>query len=195
MIESFVHDLEPDDIFYDVGANLGIYSSFAGQTLGDDGMVSAFDPNPSTLSLLYKNISFNCSNFEVFSLALSDRHGFGRTETEFATGADIRESVGVNVWMDRLDDISDMADLPTPTAMKIDVEGAELDVLRGCGELLSDVEILYVEVHENKLGTFGGTVEEVLELLERNFDDISQLAESKRGKGAQKHIRATSRDA
>ncbi|MFB6105375.1 MAG: FkbM family methyltransferase, partial [Halobacteriaceae archaeon] len=66
--------------------------------------------------------------------------------------------------------IVEQNDLPSPTVVKIDVEGAEYNVLKGMGDLLDGVECVYCEIHHPSINEFGSTEDELISLLkDENF--------------------------
>jgi FkbM family methyltransferase len=190
VISSFMDDLEEDDVFYDVGANLGMYSVFAGKRLGS-GTVVAFDPQPAVIPTLYRNLDENCGKFEVVQMALSNKRGFGKIRTDFAAGADVKRDSGITVRLERIENIIESARFRAPTVVKVDVEGVELDVLKGFGETLGSVEVAYVEVHDLAGEGPESNLKQVVGLLEDHFEDVSKI--NVRGENGQAHLRATSR--
>jgi FkbM family methyltransferase len=70
--------VRPGEVFYDVGANIGIYTVMAGRQVGASGRVLAFEPHSPTFACLIQNILANDLE-EVVSpcnFALSDREGY-----------------------------------------------------------------------------------------------------------------------
>ncbi|MFB6145274.1 MAG: FkbM family methyltransferase [Candidatus Nanohaloarchaea archaeon] len=168
VIEDFLHELDKNDVFWDVGANIGVYSLLAA---AEAESVYAFEPHPLNYSRLQENIDLNNSDVEAIQAALSDRDGptnlsvdgedvgFGTHSLTSDSGREIevRESKGGTL-------ISEQG-LAPPTVVKIDVEGAEEKVLSGMAELLEDCRLVYCEAHDQEKS------EGVAEMLESlNFD-------------------------
>jgi hypothetical protein len=65
-------------------------------------------------------------------------------DQEAASGVTLTSSI--NVRMARLTDVLDVAALPRPILMKLDVQGGELDVLRGAADALALIDAIYTEV-------------------------------------------------
>jgi FkbM family methyltransferase len=191
ILSSFVSDLRPDDVIYDIGANVGIYSAFGGQVL-DDGYVVAFEPHPVAVPTLYRNLRSNCTDFQLFQLALSSGAGYGRMEVDFSTDANILATSGVNVRLEQLKDVINQSKIPAPSVVKVDVEGAEMDVLQGFGEIFEEIRAIYIEVHKNRGEEFNSNVEDIVDILDLHFDEVSEIGEQERGEGIQTHIRARS---
>lgn len=141
------------DIFYDVGANVGVFSLYA--VLHRNCEAVAFEPEAKNYACLNKNIFLNRLGRRVkaFNVGLHDS-----TAVEFlqlhdlASGAALH-SVGEAVdWRGnrfeakfeqavlafRLDQMIELFGLPVPTHMKIDVDGNEIRVIRGATHTLSD---------------------------------------------------------
>ncbi|WP_254768930.1 FkbM family methyltransferase [Salinilacihabitans rarus] len=156
--------LEPDDVFWDVGANIGIYTCFAAAKLQSGGVIS-IEPNPNNVARIEENLALNGLSAEVHERALmaerdegvlriyedADAGAFGFLSED---GSPVRsesltidptESVRVETTTgDALVD----GGVPTPDVLKIDVEGAELDVLRGLERTITreGVRVIYVDV-------------------------------------------------
>lgn len=130
--------LHPDDTMYDIGANVGYYTLLASQRVGPGGRVVAFEPLPANVRLVERHVRLNrVRNVSVHEVAVSDHEGRAR----FAPNASnamgrLSDSGSIEVAMVSVDNIVATANLPDPALLKIDVEGAELGVLRGAVELL-----------------------------------------------------------
>jgi FkbM family methyltransferase len=171
-------DISPDDVVADVGANVGIYSSFIVRQV-KSGLVLCFEPEPKTQARLCQNLELNSSddNWRIVGLALSDSAGTTTLET---TGDEIgegghrfSEDGDFTVRTERMDELFAKGDIPQPTVVKMDVEGAEYLVLRGMERLLSNVRSLYIEVHPGEI--IGGDFDDIQHLLERNGFEIQNL--------------------
>jgi FkbM family methyltransferase len=146
--------IRPGATIVDVGANVGYNTVYASRRVGPTGRVVAIEPAGDNIAVLRENIAANgLDNVVVLPVAAGRAHEvrdlFLRGETS-AVNSLFRESVyaavtGVEpVRVAPLDDLVD-AD---PDLVKIDVEGAELDVLAGMTRLLRRPAIrLIVEWH------------------------------------------------
>lgn len=186
VLGEFLRRLEPDDVFYDVGANVGLYTCLARDRI-EDGEVVAFEPNPHAFPRLQKNVGLNDQNVILKQLALSDENDPDAElaltacsnpsgASALATGGEDQKEHFDNRWggMNTLsvemrtgDSLIANGGLPQPTVLKIDVEGAEMNVLHGLQDTLSngDVRLVFVEVHDF-IDEFGFQVEDVTEFLE-----------------------------
>lgn len=139
-------ELKPGDVFYDIGANAGYFTLVAARAVGPTGKVIAFDPNPKNVLTVREQISLNGleSICTVEPLAVSDECGsFHFVVTAVNANAHLQEigapHVGdegkiIEVQSVTLDKF--VADHPFPALIKMDVEGAEVAVLKGSRELL-----------------------------------------------------------
>ncbi|TMM20313.1 MAG: FkbM family methyltransferase [Actinobacteria bacterium] len=129
--------LSPGSVFVDIGASLGFYTVLAGRLVGPSGRVISCEPGPQNHSVLLLNIVTNhLDNVDLFPLAVSDgpsvlfysRSG-GNGVIERFDGDPRTLGVGDLVEAKALDRLID-PDLQVDV-MKVDVEGAEGQVLRG----------------------------------------------------------------
>ncbi|MGV6860706.1 MAG: FkbM family methyltransferase [Putridiphycobacter sp.] len=154
--------LKPGDTFLDVGANIGFLSLLASNLVSKNGHVLAFEPVNSTYQILEKNKNINGFNqMQLFKFALGNEQ---KTEKIFNEGnnrggASIVNQHGVDseeIEVKRLDDLNLATKID---AIKIDVEGFELEVLKGAKkQILKDQPKLIVEFsrdRENIGGEFG----------------------------------------
>jgi FkbM family methyltransferase len=140
-----LHLLRANDLFLDVGANIGSYTILAASVCR--ARVIAFEPDPDTARVLRRNIAINhlSALADVREAALGGIHG----QIAFTVGLDTMnrvagpddESVQI-VPIRRLDDIPDAE---TPTLIKMDVEGFEEQVLSGASRILGSPSLLAVQ--------------------------------------------------
>ena len=173
--------IKPGDVCFDVGANIGLYSRFlvAGFKAGK---VVAFEPMRDNHEALLRNIALAPSaseRIQVMNLALGDRDGeetFQVDDFSSASGTLDRvtggkaargmEQYGVaprtaTVTVARLDTLIEQRQVPVPSFIKVDIEGAEILFLRGAQETLRRHRPrLAMEMHDVAV------TRQVLELLE-----------------------------
>jgi FkbM family methyltransferase len=150
---SFVrHYLKPGDLFVDVGANAGLYSLWASEVDGVD--VLAFEPSTLACSRALGNVELNglSDRIEVRRQAVGARSGSTRLTTRLAAGnhvvADGTEAA-VEVEVVEQTTLDEALGERKPALVKIDVEGAELDVLRGGRQaILRHRPALLIEVND-----------------------------------------------
>ncbi|MDB5512177.1 MAG: hypothetical protein JWR08_1660 [Enterovirga sp.] len=154
--------LSPDDVLWDVGANIGLYSVYAAKR--GAGAVYAFEPFGATYVELLKNLVRNGVDETVRALnvALADRTGLGSVAlssfvpgyTGTLAGHELaREAGGQRIGTQavmtvRGDDFVRITPEARPDHVKIDVDGSEPLVLAGIADLLPRVTTVLVEVLE-----------------------------------------------
>jgi len=141
---SFVaHYLRPDDLFIDVGANVGAYTVLASAIAGANSI--SFEPSPSTFRFLLGTVQLNKLQDKVatHNLALGSKKGslqFTETlGTENHLCLDDNQGQGIRVEVSTLDHI--LKD-KNPAFIKIDVEGFEPEVLAGAHDTLRKESLL-----------------------------------------------------
>jgi FkbM family methyltransferase len=173
-----VERLRPGMVFYDLGANIGLFSLLAARLVAPTGRVISFEPDPDTAVRLERNIARNgYQNIAVvqagiwsttgkqrFKLAAasSPDHGVGRFVAEDADEKDIA------VECISLDDVAKK--FAAPDAIKCDVEGAEIEVLQGAKQvLLEEKPWIVCELHSdaNRIAT-----EEILKQLGYRIETV-----------------------
>lgn len=169
VLEDLLNRLEPDDVVFDVGANVGTYTCFAARVL-DGGRVVAFEPEPTNAARLRENASLNGLDVDLRELALGEADGTAFLERD-GTQAGAGEHALARTPSDDAIEVSRAAgdrlvhggEIPAPTVIKIDVEGAELQVLNGLGRSLTreSCRLVYCEVHPDRLRGFGQTVSQL----------------------------------
>ncbi len=155
VMRSYLHR---GDTCVDVGGHLGYYALVMSQLVGPSGHVISFEPVPSNMSVLKENISLNnATNVELVNAALGERPGtvplicpenFELSWTPSIRGYSVEGSRNsIDVRMDTLDAFLQRGQYK-PTVIKIDVEGAELDVLSGAVETLRTTRpTVLLEIH------------------------------------------------
>jgi FkbM family methyltransferase len=180
--------LEPGDKVWDIGANVGVFAFAAAGRAGPGGRVLAVEPDPWLFGLLQRSRAANrgggLAQVELLCAAVADRSGLARLEiaargraanTLAGFGSSqmggVREELLVpTVTLDEL-----LGATFAPDLVKVDVEGAELLVLRGAARLLAEVRpALLLEVAESN-------AEAVRELLGAARYRLFDAAEPARG--------------
>jgi len=136
---SFVLDnLEPGDLFVDIGANVGSYTVLASKVCGAASI--AVEPDPGTADFLRRNIEVNeiKGTVRVIESALGAQQGVisftvGRDTTNRVAKAEDREVRQVPVRT-----LDDVLKGESPKIIKVDVEGFEAEVFKGAARTLAD---------------------------------------------------------
>lgn len=152
VIDQVVQDLGPHDVFYDIGACHGLYSAIV-QARRPSVNVVSFEPHPDNRNRMIENMDMNGLEHNIYRVALSNESGMLQFTTGKGPGVhrlsfdDSIDSVETRTEM--LDDFIRYNDLPLPNVVKIDVEGAEWQVLDGMRDTLNSDELrsVYIEVH------------------------------------------------
>lgn len=175
-IETF---FKAGDIVYDVGANIGAYSLVAAKFSKEKIKIYAFEPGFINFSKLCNNIMLNNCQKSIIPLqiALCDKTGIETFNySNLSSGAalhtlgdaidfsgEIFEPVfKQQILSYRMDELINIFKLPVPNHIKIDVDGIELKILKGSGEILKNklLKSVLVELQE---GT--NSAEEIINLL------------------------------
>jgi FkbM family methyltransferase len=130
-------EIRANTIFYDVGANVGLYSLLASRLVGA-GHVFAFEPVPRNIFYLKRHLALNhITNTQVFELAVADRDDTLRFQIE-DTGLMGHLSTEGGFWVSAatLDSLVDDGKIQPPNYIKMDIEGSELLALRGASECI-----------------------------------------------------------
>lgn len=171
--------VRPDDTFYEVGANIGVYSCLVGRSL-TDGTVVAFEPFPQNVRRLETHLEGNGINHIVRAEALFSERGSTELHVDGDGAGSGLHSLGqkdgtdvLTVPMETIDSLVERGEIPPPTVIQMDAEGVEYEVLRGAKETLSrdDCRLIHVQVHVavkdgNQLSDHGSEVTEIVDLLE-----------------------------
>lgn len=138
--------LRSGDVAYDVGANIGFFSLVAARAVGPDGHVHAFEAVADIARAARRNFARNSlGHVHTWQVAVGAEAGTAAVHrTRHPGGATLvgrqrpRDAKGTEpVEVVRLDDLVAAGRLQPPRLVKIDVEGAELDVLEGMQEILA----------------------------------------------------------
>jgi FkbM family methyltransferase len=171
--------LGPGETAVDVGANVGAHAMMMGRRVGPSGRVVAFEPTPTTAWLMRENLALNkVENVELIEAAVSDSRGtvemnvFDQRYSAWnSRGAAVNDGIApvevVQVRAESLDTAMSAAGIERIGFLKIDVEGFELEVLRGARELLvgGAVDSLSFEISKVPLEASGHSARDVFELL------------------------------
>ena len=173
VLEVLVEFLQPGDVVYDVGGNVGLFSTVLAKTVGSTGVLVTFEPQAQNFLHLQENLKLNgLSNFRCFRKALGDRSGKATLYASKVIGNSsllqhgMPEAAGETVEVIIGDEFVEAEGVPLPRAVKIDVEGFELAVLQGLRKTLAQprCELVCCEVHPSLLpqGVAPAAVESLL---------------------------------
>lgn len=145
MQEAIASNLQTGDVFFDIGANIGFFSLIAARYAGSDGRVYAFEPVPDNAAAIMRSVRLNeMDTVEVFAEAvgavdgradlLLARHIGGAVLASAGQPPDMKGKIEIDIVT--LDSVIAKRNLRPPSLVKIDVEGAEIDVLKGMSETI-----------------------------------------------------------
>jgi FkbM family methyltransferase len=144
--EALQQNLRAGMTFYDIGANIGLFSLLAARLVGKEGRVVAFEADPEIAARLREHVARNeCGWITVEEKAVWSEPRtvfFARTDPttspDRGLGHVVSESAPdtIQVSAESLDDYAWTQ--PAPDFLKCDVEGAEVDVFRGAERLLKE---------------------------------------------------------
>jgi FkbM family methyltransferase len=147
--ELFVRHLRPGGTFLDVGSHVGFYTLLGSRLVGPAGTVWSFEPDPTNAHHLREHARINgAANVRVEEAAVAERAGSARFGGGSGSGTGrLTEAGDRSVRTVALDSFCDDHDL-VPTAIKIDVEGAEAAVIEGASATLRQARpVLFVSTH------------------------------------------------
>jgi FkbM family methyltransferase len=152
--------LKPGQCLWDVGANVGAYSLYAGLT--DNVTIESFEPVAGTFALLARNVEINGLGRRIAPLciALSNVKGLTPIYLSSSEAGSAMHALGEprtvrgrfeaagtqTVAAIRADSAIDAFGLTPPDHVKIDVDGHELAVLQGMSGMLSGVRTIWIEM-------------------------------------------------
>jgi len=145
--------LQENDVLYDIGANIGLYSLYAAK-LGRQVKTYAFEPHKFTFVNLMENISINdlVGDIHPISIPLSDVSDISTMNYAYMDSGSSMSQLGhkmhpengpfvpkleETVYSVTLDELIWKKAIPAPNHIKIDVDGNEIKILRGMSKLLS----------------------------------------------------------
>jgi len=178
--------LRPGMTALDIGAHHGYYTLLASMLVGSQGRVIAFEPSPRERTRLERHVRLNkCANVRIEQVALGA--SLGKAELFLVEGVEdycnslrppavSAETRRVSVDVTTLDEFLSSAGLTDVHFVKLDVEGAELDVLKGARSHLkqSSRPIFMVEVYDIRTRPWGYAARDIVRFLaERSFEWFS----------------------
>lgn len=166
--------IKPNHVLYDIGANVGVYSFVCYEHNKGQCQIYSFEPSFSTYSALCENILINNYNDKIiaFPYIITDHTKIGKFFYSSLSPGDASHSVNKEIKRPtkqklqksfednsqfysfiasyRLDDLIEIFNLQKPNHIKIDVDGHELAVIRGCGSILKSPELKSILVEIDK---------------------------------------------
>jgi FkbM family methyltransferase len=173
MQRCFTEVVHTGDVVLDIGANAGFYTLLAARFTAPNGHVFAFEPLPANLEVLRRHMTLNqVTHVQIMPIALADQNGetFFRTAMNNSMGH-LTSDGDLRVTVRSLDALLAEGTIPLPNVLKVDVEGAELRVLQGAKQLLSQAHPTII------LATHGSQVRaDCLQLLKEQGYQVRPLS-------------------
>jgi len=171
--------IRPGSVVLDIGAHIGLFSVIAAKWSGGDGRVYAFEPAPTTYRVLERTIRMNHLNEQV--VAVSSAMGLTTGTIDFFVSdneADNSNSLvpyksdrslrAIPVELDSIDHFVLRQDIEKVDFIKIDVEGAEYDTLRGGLEVIArDRPVVILAIHPEPILNRNDSLEDIYTVLEQ----------------------------
>lgn len=174
-----LHLLRKDDLFLDVGANVGSYTILAGGAVGARCM--SFEPIKRTFGFLEDNINLNrlSARVEVLNIGIGKEKGSLRFTAELDTVNHVVSDAenGANTVEVPVRSLNELLKAKAPSLLKIDVEGFETNVIAGADEVLSCNSLMAVIMELNGSGNMYGFSESALheKMLSFGFNTFKYL--------------------
>ncbi len=162
----------------DIGAHLGLFSAYSSRLTGPQGKIICFEPTPGTFSVLKETLRLNhCNNVIALQAAVSDKEGTATFYVSHTAGCNINSLIknqsenklsGYDVRLVSIDSI--VAEYAIhPSIIKIDAEGAEMDVLKGGLKTFKEHKpVLILGLHPAFIKQKGDSLEAIWDLLAEN---------------------------
>ena len=169
--------VQQGSVVLDLGAHIGLFSTIAGKLVGSNGKVFAIEPAPSTWNVLTNTISIN--DFENIVVPVNQAMGkevgtitFYVSENEVDNSNSLvsykkdRKINGIEVSVNTIDNFVNENKLLKVDFIKIDVEGAEYDALRGGVNVFRTLRPNFIlAIHPLPILEKGDRLEDIYDLL------------------------------
>lgn len=162
--------LRPGDVFVDVGAHIGWFSTVAARRVGVSGVVYAFEPYPANVARLADNVALNgLENVRIVAAPAAEGSRYisvapqAGSDSASVTGGPRGSGQGFLVPAVTVDSI--LLAEEAVRLMKIDAEGLEPSVLAGARETLERTTAVLVEFNRSALRANGSDAEELIASL------------------------------
>jgi FkbM family methyltransferase len=185
---TWIESFDKDDIFYDIGANIGLYSCYAARK----GIKTfSFEPSVFNLEILAKNININKLNnlITIIPIALSNKNiisnfniqnleNGGSHSTFLEKYSYDGKSFNIKLYYQTLgitlDKFVEFYAAPQPNHIKIDVDGIEHLILEGSLKVLKNCKSVNIEINEN----FEEQYNKVKKILESNNFELDSISKT-----------------
>ncbi|WP_227353276.1 FkbM family methyltransferase [Haladaptatus salinisoli] len=184
IFEGMFFEMNENDVFFDIGAHIGINSCVIGRRYPEIDIV-CFEPHPRTRESLEANLELNGIEALVMDCAISNSDGTIAFDTQRDTPGgmgEVRHSgQRIETPVRTLDSIIKEDGVPSPTVLMSDIEGEEIDLLRGGSTTFSSptTRLAYIVTHDQPLERLGSSKQEVEDLLgSYGFDELEYIRDN-----------------
>ena len=198
----WIKSFKRNSIFYDIGANMGIYSLYA--AISSKVKVYSFEPESNNFQTLMENIIINHQqdNILAFPMGISNKteltklhlsefstasshHTVGESALDHGSLEKINTKYRQGIFSTTLDDLHEKWNLPLPDYIKIDVDGIEYKIIEGCNRILKNKKLSSILVEINESRKEDQSIIEKLKKFNFNYDK-EQVDKSRRKDGPHK---------
>jgi FkbM family methyltransferase len=166
--------VKKDNLVLDIGTNFGTTILQFARIIGKDGLAYGFEPDPTNFSICQNNIKLNkFSNIRVENLGVGSKDDtlllvvdseYNRGMNKISLENNGKESFFVKIIC--IDDWVESKNITQVDLIKIDVEGFEMEVLKGAEKTLKTFKpLLFIELDNNNLKLHNSSAKELVEYL------------------------------
>lgn len=168
---------KPGAVILDIGAHIGLFSVYASKLVQPEGSVFAFEPAPATTTVLHQTIAINqmkgnvipvqaAMGAEVGELTFFVSDDEADNSNSLVSYKEDRKLNGIQVPVDTIDHFVTKQQLQRVDFIKIDVEGAEYDTLRGGLNAINRFKPLVIlAIHPEPIEKKGDSLEAIYDML------------------------------
>lgn len=165
VILKMISYISKGDLVIDAGAHHGLFSLYSRKTVGSQGSIYAFEPHPDSFKILSENVDLNgFENIRIENMCLGNssqtthlrsltglrgRSYISESEESRSKAIEMDFTESFNVEMTSLSRYMREEKIEKVDMLKVDVEGAELEVLRGVEDQLQNVKRAVIEIHSH----------------------------------------------
>ncbi|WP_247004637.1 FkbM family methyltransferase [Halosolutus gelatinilyticus] len=178
LFEDMFSEIHEDDVFFDIGAHIGINSCVIGRKYPEIDIV-CFEPRPQTRGSLETNLELNGIDAIVMDCAISNSDGTIAFDIQHDTPGEMGEvrhsKRGTETPVRTLDGVVSDDGIPSPTVVMSDIVGEEINLLRGGSTTFSSptTRLAYIVTHDQPLERLGSSKQDVEKHLKKNgFDEL-----------------------
>jgi FkbM family methyltransferase len=180
--------LQAGDIFFDIGGNVGFFTVIGARLVGSEGHVYVFEPAPENAAMIRHNLALNhFDHVTLFEKAVAQTSGQAALHVSTYSGGAALASVGeppdlketITVGIVSIDELVTQQQVKPPTVVKIDVEGAEMDVLQGMAQTLHRYKpVLIYEIDDGAEAAYRAKCDACAQFLRSAGYELSELEHS-----------------